>query len=109
MARRIILALLLSTAAAFAPAVKPRAATQLRAGGDGEITAVRACETVHQSNCLRHCYYHGIHAIDASHWLTCAQVRDPRLTRQPYSRSGSRHQTRHLPSFCTFWRVDGHL
>ena len=43
MARRIILALLLSTAAAFAPAVKPRAATQLRAGGDGEITAVRAC------------------------------------------------------------------
>ena len=50
MAHRIILALLLSTAAAFAPAVKPRAATQLRAGGDGEITAVRACETVHQSN-----------------------------------------------------------
>ena len=45
MAHRIILALLLSTAAAFAPAVKPRAATQLRAGGDGEITAVRACET----------------------------------------------------------------
>ena len=51
MAHRIILALLLSTAAAFAPAVKPRAATQLRAGGDGEITAVRACETVHESNC----------------------------------------------------------
>ena len=78
MAHRIILALLLSTAAAFAPAVKPRAATQLRAGGDGEITAVRACETVHESNCLRHCYYHGIHAIDASHWLIYAQVRDPR-------------------------------
>ena len=62
MAHRIILALLLSSAAAFAPAVKPRAATQLRAGGDGEITAVRACETVHQSNC------HGLHAIDGTSW-----------------------------------------
>ena len=101
MAHRIILALLLSTAAAFAPAVKPRAATQLRAGGDGEITAVRACETVHQSNCLRHCYYHGIHAIDASHWLICAQVRDPRLTRQPDGRSGGRHEAGHVPSVGT--------
>ena len=109
MARRIVLALALSTAAAFAPAVKPRAATQLRAGGDGEITAVRACETVHESNCLRHCYYHGIHAIDASHWLICAQVRDPRLAGQPDGRSGSRHEAGHVPSFCTERSVDGHL
>ena len=42
--QRILLALLLSTSAAFAPAVKPRTASLLRAGGDGEITAVRACE-----------------------------------------------------------------
>ena len=101
MARRIILALLLSTAAAFAPAVKPRAATQLRAGGDGEITAVMACETVHQSNCLRHCYYHGIHAIDASHWLIYAQVRNPRFERQPHRRSGSRHEAGHVSSVGT--------
>ena len=109
MARRIILALLLSTAAAFAPAVKPRAATQLRAGGDGEITAVRACETVHQSNCLRHCYYHGIHAIDASHWLICAQVRDPRLAGQPDGRSGSRHEAGHVPSVRTERRFHWNL
>ena len=44
MAHRIVLALLLSTCAAFAPAPTKRAATSLRAGGDGEITAVRACE-----------------------------------------------------------------
>ena len=42
--QRILLALLLSTSAAFAPAARPRVTTQLRAGGDGEITAVRACE-----------------------------------------------------------------
>ena len=42
--QRILLALALSTAAAFAPAPIKRQATLLRAGGDGEITAVRACE-----------------------------------------------------------------
>ena len=42
--QRVLVALLLSTATAFAPAVKPRAITKLKAGGDGEITDVRACE-----------------------------------------------------------------
>jgi enolase len=42
--QRVLVALLLSTCTGFAPAVKPRAITKLKAGGDGEITAVRACE-----------------------------------------------------------------
>ena len=42
--QRVLVALLLSTAASFAPAPIKRAITKVKAGGDGEITAVRACE-----------------------------------------------------------------
>ena len=61
MAHRIILALLLSTAAAFAPAVKPRAATQLRAGGDAAGRRRRGASDGHTASTAScgHCGHAG--------------------------------------------------